>query len=518
MNNRRYLNYLIAGAISLCFQPAIRGQNKPIKTETSLSNIRERLSSEWSDAILTRSLKSATAINGIKFSPDGQLLATLGASQITIWNVDRGEIQRILPGHSATEIGLEIAPTAIAFSPDSRFIATSTWSQGLLSPDQAIIVREVATGKEILSLTESSGCRQILFDVSGEIIYGACEFGITAWSFPDGKQLLNFAGKYPLEAIALSSDGKVMATVDAKVAGGQGGEQNNPIQLWNLAPNLATQATLLNTLDGHLNDIAQLEFTADGKRLVSSSYDGKIKVWNWQQGTIQQNTNNLHSRNGIFSLSANSQLIAGNFHSSGITNLITGLPLRNVIKLHPQEEISLIAFSPQNQLLARIKTDPDSSQALINLWQVENSQPDKRANKQKQDSYQTLEIAEYWSNREHPEASQVKLQKPSAIGQDLQEIALSGLSFGDIADLQSALTAKSDRLQIETDYPHNNLATVTITSSKMSDDSVEGSRYLIKFAPYGDQAQKKWQVIWAGKQFRCWSGRGHQNWSTELCH
>ncbi len=368
MINQGYWKFFIGLAIALSWQSSMGAQ---VKTDTSasLNSIREGMSSEWENPRLIHSLALTTAVNSIKFSPDGQLLATVGTSQIMLWDVDKGEIQQVFPGHSATEMGLKIAPTAIAFSPDSRFLATSTWSQGLLSPDQAIIVREITTGKEVLSISESDGCRQILFDVSGEVVYGACGLGVTAWSFPEGEQLFNFATKYPVEAIALSPDGKIMATVDANVSG----EQSHQIQLWTLAP----QPTLLSTLDGHANDIAQLEFTADGKRLVSSSYDGKINVWNWQQGTIYRNTNNLHSSNGMFSLSANSQLIAGNFHSSGMTNLITGLPLRNVMQLSPNEEASMIAFSPQHQLFARIVKSPDSDKFLINLWQVENSQLDK---------------------------------------------------------------------------------------------------------------------------------------------
>ncbi len=505
MGNQRYWKYFTAVAIALCLQSSMRAQ---LKTETSLGNIRERLSSEWSSAVLSRSLQSATTINGIKFSPDGQLLATVGGSQITLWDLDQGEVQRVLPGHFASDTGLEIAPTAIAFSPDSRFLASSTWSQGLLSPDQAIVVRDVVTGSEVLSITDSDGCRQILFDVSGEIIYGACDFGITAWSFPEGKKLFDFATEYPVEAIALSPNGKVMATVDNNyVSGEKPGKQSNQIQLWNLD----SQPTLLNTLDGHVNDIAQLEFTADGKRLVSSSYDGKINVWDWQQGTTYRNTENLHSINGIFSLSANSQLIAGNFHSSAMTNLITGLPLRNVMQLPPGKETSIFAFSPQHQLFARVEPSPDSNNSLINLWQVENSPADKLSHKQ--DYYQTIDIAEYWSNQEHPEVIEkleTSTNKPSAIGTDPQAIALSALGLRE--------TVESEQEQVAIAYPHDNLAIVNLTQTNLTDDSVAGIRYLVKFAPYGEEHAEKWQVVWAGKQFKCWSGRGHQDWGTNLCH
>ena len=315
---KHYLKSFTAIAIVLSLQSSIEAQTK---TNSSLDNIRERLASEWESAVLTRSLESATQINAIDFSPNGQLLASVGASQISIWNVDTKEVQRVLPGHYASEIKLEIAPTAIAFSPDSRFLATSTWSQGLLTADESILIRDVTTGETVLKIEDAVGCRQITFDPTGETIYAACDLGITAWSMTTGEKLSSFDTEYPVEAIALSPDGRVMATVDANVSAGQQGEKSNQIQLWQID---TPEPKLLRTLDGHANDIAQLEFTADGKRLVSSSYDGKINVWNWQQGTIYRQTNNLRSKDGVFSLSSNSQLIAGNFHSSILTNLRTG--------------------------------------------------------------------------------------------------------------------------------------------------------------------------------------------------
>ena len=374
MKVRHYGKYFVAVAITLSLQSSIKARSKP---DTSFANLRQRLASEWENAVLTRSLESMTKIDAIEFSPDGQLLASVGASQITLWDVDSGEIQRVLPGHYASEIELEIAPTAIAFSANSRFIATSSWGQGLLTPDRAIIVTDVATGEEILSITEESGCRQILFDASGDTIYAACDSGITAWSFPDGEKLFSFATKNPVEAITLSPDGTIMATVDANLSGDQKQEhsldqqrKNHQIQLWQLG---SSQPKLLKALKGHDNEILQLEFTADGKRLVSSSYDGKINVWHWRQGTIQRNTSNLYSENGVFSLSANSQLIAGNFHSSTMINLITGLPLRNTLKFRQKKETSLMAFNSQHQLFAKV-TNKIDSKSLINLWSAENSQ------------------------------------------------------------------------------------------------------------------------------------------------
>jgi WD40 repeat protein len=500
LNSRRYLKYFTAIAIALSLPSSVLAQTQT----NSDQSLWQGLTSEWEKAVLTRSLESTTQVNGIKFSPDGQLLASVGASQITLWNVNNGEIQRVLPGHYAQDLKLEIAPTAIAFSPDSRYLATTTWSQGLLRPDSAVIVRDVTTGEVVLNLAESSGCKQILFDVTGKILYGACGVGITAWSFPDGEKLFNFAATNPLEAIALSPDGAVMAMVGSNAAGKA---QGNQIQLWQLD---GTKPELLKTLDSNGNDIAQLEFSRRGDRLVSSSYDGKINVWHWRQGTISRKTNDLYSDHGVFSLSADGQLIAGNFHSSTMTSLITGLPLRNTLSLGEKQKTSIMAFNPQTQLFARVQNRVDGN-SLIDLWSAASPQAAKLPSTR--DNYQAIPVNKYWINQEHQPTIPVstpQIAKPVSIGKDPQAIALAGLGLTEVADSEQLEQA------VEVDTA-DNLTTVKITQTNLADDSVAGRRYLVEFAPYGEQTAQKWQLVWVGEQFKCQSGRGHQDWSAELC-
>ena len=498
MRVKNYLKYFTAIAIALSLQSGIKAQTQ---TDPSI-NIRQRLNSEWKNAVLTRSLESATEINAIEFSPNGRLLASVGASQISIWNVHTGEIQRVLPGHYASGIKLEIAPTSIAFSPDSQYLATSSWSQGLLSPDESILVRDINTGETVLKIADTDGCRQIVFDLAGKTIYGACDLGVTAWSFPEGEKLFSFDIEYAVEAIALSPDGTVMATADTNVSGQQG-EKSDRIELWQID---TPKPKLLRTLDGHANDIARLQFTNSGDRLVSSSYDGKINVWNWQQGTTERRTNNLYSDDGIFSLSANSQLIAGNFHSSTMTNLNTGLPLRNVMKSPHNRKNGIFAFSPQN-LFARVQNRIDGN-SRIDLWSTDATSASPR----QKDNYRSIAIAKYWTNQPQPNKAQISetlATKPASIGTDVKAIALSALGLTEIVE--------SETEDVRVEYPNGNSATVIITQTNLADDSVAGKRYLVEFAPYSEATQKKWQVVWAGEQFKCQLGRGDREWSPDLC-
>ncbi|MGJ3245909.1 MAG: hypothetical protein ACFE0I_07540 [Elainellaceae cyanobacterium] len=58
---------------------------------------------------------------------------------------------------------------------------------------------------------------------------------------------------------------------------------------------------------------------------------------------------------------------------------------------------------------------------------------------------------------------------------------------------------------------------VTLTQLNQADDSVRDVRYRLEFEPAPESDDAQWQLVWAGRQQRCWQGRGPQEWTTELC-
>jgi hypothetical protein len=95
------------------------------------------------------------------------------------------------------------------------------------------------------------------------------------------------------------------------------------------------------------------------------------------------------------------------------------------------------------------------------------------------------------------------------IGNDPKAIALSAF-----ANTES----EGGSREVTVDYPQPNQAIVTITQTGVADDSVGGIRYRVDFlATQPAQIGKQWKLVWAGSQVKCHPGRGHQDWSTELC-
>jgi hypothetical protein len=58
------------------------------------------------------------------------------------------------------------------------------------------------------------------------------------------------------------------------------------------------------------------------------------------------------------------------------------------------------------------------------------------------------------------------------------------------------------------------MAILTLTQTGLLDDSVEGMRYRLEFTTGEENA---WEMVWVGRQVRCYPDRGSQDWSTELC-
>ncbi len=56
-------------------------------------------------------------------------------------------------------------------------------------------------------------------------------------------------------------------------------------------------------------------------------------------------------------------------------------------------------------------------------------------------------------------------------------------------------------------------ALVTVRVDALADDSIRGYRYVLSLTP----AREKWRIRAARWTQRCWPGRGHQSFTTELC-
>jgi hypothetical protein len=72
-------------------------------------------------------------------------------------------------------------------------------------------------------------------------------------------------------------------------------------------------------------------------------------------------------------------------------------------------------------------------------------------------------------------------------------------------------------ITVETNYPR---AVAIVTQIGIGDDSIRSIRYRAEFTATSATvpSEQVWTLVWAGSQFKCQPGRGHQDWSSKLCN
>jgi hypothetical protein len=102
-------------------------------------------------------------------------------------------------------------------------------------------------------------------------------------------------------------------------------------------------------------------------------------------------------------------------------------------------------------------------------------------------------------------------QGVSLVGSDPKEIAIAVFSPPQEEPQEGNFQRDVNVLTVTSAF-----VTVIISETGLLDDSVNGIRYRADFES-SEVDSKSWKMVWAGKQYKCQSGRGSQDWSKKLC-
>ncbi len=211
------------------------------------------------------------AVTSISYSRDGKrLLTTSFDNTARIWNVETGEQLQILEGHSWWVWDA-------AFSPDESQVVT-------VSQDGTAIVWTLADGAKSPAFAGHQGpVYSVAFSPDGEhIVSGGYDKRVLLWTAED-LQPFDFNGLlsdqvvpppkfYPLDghtapvrSVQFSADGKLVLSAG----------HDNTVKVWSVDSPAA-----LKTLRGHDSWVRACAFSPDGQWVLSGGYDNHARLWN----------------------------------------------------------------------------------------------------------------------------------------------------------------------------------------------------------------------------------------------
>jgi WD40 repeat protein len=214
-------------------------------------------------------LESISDIYKVAISPNDQLVATGGSDgKISIWEIDNVQNTLNIKAHEGHIVGL-------IFTTDSKRLISSSF-------DRQIKIWDIENGVCLHSWQSSEPCYRLALSNDGKMIATGSECGnIFIWDV-DTKKLIKTLVGHTLVSMDVAFHPQDLLLASSSC--------DTTIKIWNLATE-----ECIYTLAEHTQFVFSVNFNPLGDQLVSSSFDASIKIWDVASGHCLQ-TMQEHSR------------------------------------------------------------------------------------------------------------------------------------------------------------------------------------------------------------------------------
>ena len=271
LKTHNQLEALIESVVVLQELDKIGGQNRAalLEIESVISQISERNRLEGHEE----------PVNGVGFSPDGQKIVSASHDGlIKIWS-NNGELLKTVSGHKDVVWKVEFNPiNNNQFASASADGTAKIWNLKEEKPKVLNHLNYQDKPNNVVGLS---------FNPNGtQLATSSDDYKIRVWGVMSGKLLKTLPDTDIINEVDFSPDGARLAST---------GYKDGTVKIWNLktgqARTLERGDTRLDVEDPYNNIISSVKFNPNSKYpiLAASSYDGAIKLWNFQSGKLLQN-------------------------------------------------------------------------------------------------------------------------------------------------------------------------------------------------------------------------------------
>jgi WD40 repeat protein len=271
-------------------------------------------------------------------------LLTRAGSAARLWDVPTGKMQFTLP-HD------DLVASAF-FGPQGRSVITA-------SEDKTARIWDVDTGKQEFQITHAQAVKNAFFIANGSLLATVDDRTLRVWRTATGaasigEELfsLNLDRSGGVRPDSFSPDGRLLALLSKKA-----------VQVWDVENNVKRSPL------AHDGNVRTAAFTADGRFLVTWSYDNTARAWDMTKGQTKFTFGRPgHVREALISSDGRSVITLSKDKTAILWDAQTG---DERFPLEHKEEVRFAEFIAAGRLALSGSCRDSDNYCEVKVWEVE---------------------------------------------------------------------------------------------------------------------------------------------------